>query len=156
MEKALSRREPIHLSYRDGQVTVTPEDQDIFFLSAEKATEACRQAVRAEERVANFKREFLVPLRDWCVAHADRVSACYLPQPAGHLQVFVVTNRPRFDFQLSEEMAALGLRLTKAGWRVGVWQLPSADKESLSAFFNPEGALEVYAQRGSAPQEGGE
>ena len=40
MEKALTRREPIRLSYRDGQVMVTPEDQDIFFISAERATEA--------------------------------------------------------------------------------------------------------------------
>ncbi len=154
MEKALARREPIRLSYGAGQVMVTPEDQDVFFISAEKATEACREAVRVEERVARFKRGFLLPLHDWCVVNAERLSACYVPRPAGHVQVFVVTSSPRFDFELAEEVAALEMRLAKAGWRVGVSQLPRADE--LSTFFNLEGALEVYAQRGPAPQEGGQ
>jgi hypothetical protein len=135
---------------------VTPEDQDIFFISAERATEACRDAVRHDERVARFGRGFLLPLHEWCVAHAASVSACYIPLPAGHVQVFVVTTSPRFDFGLAEEVAALEMQLAKAGWRVGVSQLPAADKESLSTFFNSEGALEVYAQRGPTPQEGGE
>ena len=68
----------------------------------------------------------------------------------------MVTISPRFDFNPAQEMAALELRLAKAGWRVGVLQLPHADEESLSTFFNPEGALEVYAKRGPTPQEGGE
>ena len=75
-------------------------------------------------------------------------------RPAGHVQVFVLTTALRFDFDLAEAVAALEMRLAKAGWRVGVSQLPSADEESLSTFFNLEGALEVYAQRGPAPQEG--
>jgi hypothetical protein len=135
---------------------VTPEDQDIFFISAEKATEACRDAVRADERVARFKREFLVPVHKWCVDHAELVSACYIPLPAGHLQVFVVTSSRRFDFDLAEQVAALELELARSGWRVGVSQLPAAEEMSLATFFNPEGALEVYAQRGPTPPEGRE
>jgi hypothetical protein len=153
MEKTATHRVPIRLSYSNGQVTVTPEDQDIFFISAERAAEACVEAVRLEERVARFKRAFLLPLHEWCVGHADRVSACYVPQPTGHVQVFVITASPRFDFELAEELAALELRLAKAGWRVGVLQLPHAEEASLAAFFNLEGALEVYAKRGSASQE---
>ncbi len=45
MTTALVRIAPVRLSYQDGQIMVTPEDQDIFFISAEKATEACRDAV---------------------------------------------------------------------------------------------------------------
>jgi hypothetical protein len=68
MAQALARKEPVRLSYRDGQVMVTPEDQDIFFISAEKATEACRDAVKTEERIAAFKAKFLLPLHDWCAS----------------------------------------------------------------------------------------
>ena len=50
MEKALTRRGPIRSSYRDGQVMVTPEDQDIFFINAERAAEACRDP-RRQSRV---------------------------------------------------------------------------------------------------------
>src|SRR5262249_10120472 len=102
MTQALSRKAPIRLSYRDGQVIVTPEDQDIFFISAEKATEACRQAVKAEERIAAFKEKFLLPLHAWCARRCDRVNACYLPRPAGQIQAFIVTSSPRFDFRIAE------------------------------------------------------
>jgi hypothetical protein len=86
-----------------------------------------------------------VPLHTWCVQHADRVASCYVPLPAGHVQVFVVTNRPRFNFGLAEEVAALELQLAKGGWRVGVSQLPNVNEDGLSTFFKPEGALEIYA-----------
>lgn len=146
MAKPLARKEPVRLSYQDGQIMVTPEDQDIFFISAEKATEACREAVKTDERIASFKARFLLPLHQWCENHADRVAACYLPLPTGHIQAFVVTKLTRFDFELSEEIADLERALAKAGWRVGVFQLPKVDDRSLATFFNPEGALEVYAQ----------
>src|SRR5271154_988810 len=94
MANALARKEPVRLSYRDGQIMVTPEDQDIFFISAEKATEACRDAVKVGERIAGFTAKFLLPLHHWCIEHADRVAACYLPLPAGHLQAFIVTKSP--------------------------------------------------------------
>jgi hypothetical protein len=150
-----SHRRCARLSFEDGEVVVTPKDRDIFLISAEKATEACRSAVRLDERIERFESEFLVPLHEWCVAHERRVRACYIPLPAGHIQVFIVTTSTQFDFDLAAEVAALELKLARSGWRVGVSQLPNADDESLATFFNPEGALEVYAQRGPAPQEGG-
>jgi hypothetical protein len=128
-------------------VIVTPEDQDRFFISAEKATEACREAVRREQRFARFNLEFLVPLHEWCLQSADRVAACYIPVPAGHIQVFIVTKSPRFDFDLAVKVAELERQLAAGGWLVGVSQLPAASAESLGTFFNPNGALEVYAQR---------
>ena len=152
MSNAIARREPIRLNYRDGQVMVTPEDQDIFFISAEKVTAACREAVKAEERIAAFKARFLVPLHDWCVQRADRVIACYLPLPAGHIQAYIVTKSPRFDFGLADEIAAVEREPANAGWPVGVSQLPAAENRSLETFFNPDGAVEVYAQRGSTSE----
>ena len=147
MTKVMSSKEPVRLSYRDGQIMVMPEDQDAFFISAEKATEACREAVRMDERISAFKEKFLLPLHAWCDQRGKQVSACYLPRPAGHLQAFIVTSSPRFDFQLAEEIAALERELANAGWRVGVSQLPHADNHSLATFFTLDGALEVYAQR---------
>jgi hypothetical protein len=147
MAEALTRRSPIHLTYENGEVIVAPADHDAFFLSAVKAAEAYRETVRDEQRVAHFKIAFLQPLRRWCVAHEAEVRACYLGRPARHLRVFIVTKTKRFDFDLAEKMAALELELARAGWRVGVLQLPDADEESLAAFFNPDGALEVYAKR---------
>jgi hypothetical protein len=148
-------RKYARLSFSDGEVVVHPRDQDIFLISAEKATEACRNAVQQDQRVKRFVEELLTPLHEWCVANAERVKACYLPTPTHHIQVFVVTNSRRFDFEFAEKVALLEREFAKKGWRIGVSQLPDADDDSLATFFNPEGALEVYAQSGSAPDQGG-
>lgn len=147
------RRQIARLSFEDGEIVVTPKDRDIFLISAEKATEACRNAIQLDQRIMRFESEFLFPLYQWCAERADRVCACYIPLPGSHIQVFVVTNSPQFDFDLAEEIAALERNLAQSGWRVGVSQLPNGDDRTLATFFNPEGALEVYAKPGSAPQE---
>jgi hypothetical protein len=148
-----TRRQFARLTFEDGEVVVTPKDRDIFLISAEKATEACRNAVHLDQRIKRFQSEILIPLNAWCQAHQDRVMTCYIPLPGDHLQVFILTNCTQFDFDLAAEMAALELKLARDGWRVGVSQLPKADDESLTTFFSPEGALQVYAQREPAPQE---
>lgn len=150
MVQVKTGREPIRLDYRGGTVVVTPADEDIFLISAEKATQACREVVRSEEHLGRFRTDFLLPLHAWCVGRAGRVDACYMPTPSGHIQVFVVTRSARFDFALADEIAALERDLAARGWKVGVSQLPSADPSSLATFFNADGALEVYAQRESA------
>jgi len=149
-----TRRQFARLSFEDGEVVVTPKDRSLFLISAEKATEACRDAMQREEGIARFESEFLVPLHDWCVAHSEPVRACYVGLPAGHIPVFVVKSSRQFDFDLAEEIASLELKLSDSGWRIGMSQLPDADEESLATFFSPEGALEVYAQQGSAPEKG--
>jgi hypothetical protein len=141
------------LSFEDGQVIVTPKDKSIFLISAEKATEACRNAVRVEERIQLFETEFLFPLHDWCMRRMARLRGCYVPVPRAGIQVFIVTASPQFDFDLGEEIAQLELKLAQGGWRVSIVQLP--DTQELETFFNPDGALQVYAERGPAPQEGG-
>jgi hypothetical protein len=155
-DASATRRRYARLHFADGEVIVTPKDRDIFLISATRAAEACREAVRVDQRVRQFESEFLVPLHSWCKARAGKIRACYLPLPVGHLQVFAVTNSPTYDFALGEEMAALEGELARAGWRVGVSQLPATDPATQETFFSPEGALEVYAERGPAPAEGGE
>lgn len=150
---AATRRKAARLTFEDGEVMVVPPDQDIFFLSAEKATEACKHAVQVQERVGRFKAEILVPLYKWCVAHSDRVRACYIPVPGVNIKIFIVTSSPAFDFDLAHEIAALEMDLAKAGWYVAVSQLPNADEETMETFFSKEGALEFYAQREPAPEE---
>lgn len=148
------RRQVARLSFEDGEVVVTPKDRDIFLISAEKATEACHEIVQREKRIELFESEFLIPLFQWCVERSERIRACYVPFPESHIQVFVVTDAPQFDFELAEEIAALERNLAQKGWRVGVYQLPNTDDETLATFCNPEGALQVYAKPGPTSQEG--
>ena len=155
MAEVPTRRSPVRLTFKDGEVMVTPKDRDIFFISAETATEACRDAVRHGERFKRFESEFLAVLHDWCLQNQEKVRACYIPRPGVNIPVFIVTTSPEFDFDLAGEIAALELKLVSTGWRVGLSQLPDADDQSLATFFNPDGALEVYADRGSTSEKGG-
>src|SRR5687768_13788799 len=93
-----TRRQVARLSFEDGEIVIRPKDRENFLMCAEKATEACRNAVRHDERIERFESGFLVPLHRWRVAHADKVRACYITLPGSHIQVFVVTASPRFDF----------------------------------------------------------
>jgi hypothetical protein len=151
-----AHRQVARLSFEDGEVHVTPKDRSLFLMSAEKATEACRDVIQREEGIERFESAFLVPLHQWCMDHADRVRACYIPLPVGHIQVFIVTASPEFDFDLAEAIATLELTLSRSGWRVGVTQLPSTDEETLATFFSLDGALEVYAEQRPTSQQGGE
>jgi hypothetical protein len=149
-------RKLVRLNFTDGDVLVTSRDMDLFVISAERATAACREAARAGEQIERFQEKFLLPLHRWYAARADKVAGCYVPRPSGFIRVFIVTNSRRYDFELGKEVAALERELFHAGWRVGVMQLPATEDSPFGGFFDPEGALEVYAQRGPAPQEGGE
>jgi hypothetical protein len=151
-----ARRQPAKLSFADGEVMVTPQDRDIFFISAKRATEACRDALHNDQTFKRFESEILLPLHLWCDSHADRVQSCYLPIPTGSIRAFVITNSPKYDFELGEGLATLELSLARAGWRVSVTQIPDAEGDSLGTFFSSEGALEVYAQRVPTLTEGGD
>jgi len=151
-----ARRQLARLTFEDGEVVVTPRDRSVFLINAEKATEACREALSREEALYAFDNDFLIPLHQWCVDNSNRIRACYVPTPATDIKVYIVTNNVEFDLELAEKVAQLELQLANAGWRVGIFQLPAAEEPSLATFFNQDGVLEVYAQLGSAPQEGGE
>ena len=152
---ARRQRVPVRLKFSDGQVTVTPQDLDTFVLSAERATEACKETVKRDERLHQFQEEFLIPVHDWCLRHAQAVRACYLPMPAGSIRLFAVTRSAKFDFDLAAETADLERKLQQAGWSVSLAQLPAADDESLATFFSQDGALEVNAQSERTQDEGG-
>ena len=150
-----SRAQIIRLSYTDsGRVLVTPDDEDRFVLTAQNAVKACQDQRRSEEAIKRFKSDLIVPLVDWCKRHVDRVHACYIPVPAGFVQVFIVGASSKYDFALGEQVAALELSLFDAGWRVNVLQIPRAEDEDLQTYFNVEGAIQVYAQLEAAPGQG--
>jgi hypothetical protein len=151
--QSAARRQFARLSFTDGEVVVKPKDKDIFLISAERATEACKSAHQEANRIKRFETEFLVPLHEWCVAHSEQVRSCYIPVAVRpHVQVFIVASSRHFDLDFAEKVGRLELELSK-GWRVGISHLPDADEAALGTFFNSEGALEVYAKQGSASEE---
>lgn len=149
-----TKRDVILLNYSAGHVTVEPQDEDRFVISAKKAVEACQQRHRDEQVIKVFKQKFLQPLRDWCEAHASKIQGCYVPPPTDHLEVFVVGTSTKYDFDFGRELSKLELDLYDSGWRVNVMRIPKCDDENLRSYFNPDGAMAVYGQSEPAPGEG--
>jgi len=141
----IETRRPARIRFKDGQVVVCPEDQDVFLLIAENAIDACREAVRRDERMHHFKESLLRPLVNWAEQHPRRVESMYLAEAnTEHLTAYVLTHTERYDFDLAEELAALDLSPGRAGRPISVHQVPRSDDTDLSHFFDPERALQIY------------
>ena len=145
MPTTLSRRDPARLSFQDGEVLVTPKDQDLYFINAEKATEACREVIKNEERVTRFKNDFLIPLQEWCLEHKDRVSRCYVAAPeSAILPIYVIGVGESYDFDLTSLLSQLAFWFEDRGWSVHASQITKCEDDVLRGFFNLEHALQVY------------
>jgi hypothetical protein len=144
MTTTTPRRSPAKLSFKDGEVMVTPQDQDIFFISAEKATEACREVIRQDQRVSKFKEEIVVPLGEWRRRHQDKVLACYVLIPDSPvIPVYMVGTSEQYDFELTKELSKLASDFDERGWSVHVSQIPRCDADHLAGYFVPDHALQI-------------
>lgn len=142
----------IQLNYSDGMVTVIPEDEDRFIITAQKAVKACRTHDKMEQAVQVFKQEFLKPLHDWCDSRSSNIDSCFLAPPfSRHMEVFVVTRSPKFDFELAKEISSQTIEMVDRGWMVTVIQIPQLIEEEVATFFHKEESIQVYAQLQTAP-----
>jgi hypothetical protein len=154
MTPTTRKKGPVQLRFDDGQVFVTPKSYDHFMVTARKAVEALQRVGEVEEWVGRFFDEYIPTLHQWSQERTDEVAACYVTLPPGKsIKVFVVS-KGNYDPKLGEEISQLELRLADIDWSSDVAQLPSGDMDELQTFFNPDDAIEVYAQTEPAPREG--
>ncbi len=143
--------EPIRLDFRSvEQVVVVPEDEDRFVTSSREAAEACRQVQNQEAWKRDFEA-FLVAVHEWCKAHVEVVSHAYLGVGDEGLKVFVVTVGNEYQPEFDDELTSLDLDLAKRFARcpADVLQLPAAPSESLTSFFAPESAIQIFGDGAS-------
>lgn len=144
MPNITTKRHPVRLTYEDGQVVVTPSDHDIFFISAERATEACREAILARDRVRKFKEEVIAPIMEWCQKNKEKVSACYLVSSnSAVLPVYVVGTSEVYDFDLTEKMSEFAAWFEERKWSVHLSQITMCDQEAIFGFFHEDNALQI-------------
>ena len=60
----------------------------------------------------------------------------------------------RYDFALSQEVAELSLAFLDRGVSIFVMMIPNSQEESILSHFNPEGAIQVYANPKPTPYQG--
>lgn len=122
-------------------MVVAKKDQERFTIEALRAVPACQNGLTAEGFWRKFQDEFLATIHHWCRQHADRIAACYVPIPRDHLQVFVISRAGKYDFSLSDDLAALEMDLFEKNWPSDINQVPLG---SQSTFFDPTASIQVY------------
>lgn len=127
---------------------VTPPDRARFVKEARWAMNGDQGDVEADSFWKRFEDDFLATVRQWCEEHGDRVAACYVPVPRGHLRVFVVSRSKSYDFSLSDDLTALEMDLFQKNWPSDVNQVPLSSAADLEALFSPTASIQVYGHAG--------
>lgn len=139
---------PIQLVLEGPHVAVAQEDQKRFTKEALRAMSDCCNGLEAKNFWELFQDQFLATIHHWCRQHADRVTACYVPFPRDHLEVFVVSRAEAYDFSLSDDLAGLEMDLFERNWPSDINQVPRGSRSDLESFFDPTASIQVYGDTG--------
>ena len=94
--------------------------------------------------VLRFMDDFLAPVREWCLANADKVQTCYIAADGRTPAVIVIGTATGYDYSLSQPLADLEVGLYRRGWRCTVLQLPSDQPCLWSTFIREPEAIRVF------------
>ena len=148
-------QKPVHLRFDGGKVLITPEDSVRFRMAARRAVRVLHHAKVLDEAVKRFQDEYLPRLHIWCQKNKELVEACYLGLPTPHgLTVFVLGVAPKYSFDLGDRISDFAVELEQEGWSSDIIQISNGDGDEISTFFDPENALQIYAQPEAAPGQG--
>ena len=137
---------PIRLQFALGRIDVSPEDEGRFASVSHMAVTASHLEANGIPSSTVFGEKFLVPLREWCQSHVDRVEHCYMPLELTNdfIKVFVVRRALKFDFALSDALSDLDCKLVDEGWPCEVLQIGPGSTEELRGYFAPEDSIQVF------------
>jgi hypothetical protein len=144
----------------DSRAPAVPTEQSPPAAAGDKAANALEQLAGLAARtgiqddflthpdkvVLRFMDDFVAPVRQWCVAHAEKVRTCYIAPDGRAPAVFVIGTAPGYDYSLSEPLAALEVDLHRRGWRCAVLQLPSDEPSLWPVFIREPQAIQVFPQ----------
>lgn len=143
-----SQPEPIPLHLEGAAPTPTAEEQSSLAQPTLWSGKPYPLDLVEERFWRQFRDEFLTAIHAWCVAHADRVAACYVPFSRDHLRVFVVRRSPTYDFSLGDALTDLESELFEKDWPCEVLPIPASANSTLEHYFKPAESIQVYGNRG--------
>ncbi len=166
MNAPTQKIEPLRLHHadRDRLILVTPENEDRFVLTCEKAIEGCKLS-ESRNLVRSDVAKLIERCRTWGHENGDLVRTIYVGPHEARMAVFVVPKTEHFDFELAERVAVLSHELSRAYLVVRPEAIevlggggPGGSGESiddLRCFVNVEEAGMIYGAPSESPQEVG-
>jgi len=141
---------------RDGNVTVTPEDEDRFTIKVGRAIEALNLAKQQD----SFHSQLSLLLRvlaDWISEH-DGIQNAHLTMRDGALSFVVVRSCGGYDEAFEDELSELDIQIAKDVdldlIRLNVLCLPGASDEAIESFLDPSFLLTYNDQRAKPHSSG--
>jgi hypothetical protein len=102
--------------------------------------------------VSRFLEGFVAPVQRWCLAHAEKVSACFISVDGEVLGVFVIGTGTGYDYSLGKPLSSLEMDLLRSGWPCNVLQLLADRPSGWCSFFRESEAIKVFPPGG--PDDG--
>lgn len=141
-----TRPDIVHLNMtnEDGQVVVTPSNQDRFVLKMEKAVRAC-QVVQSAEVFEKRFRVMLGRLGEWLSNHRDSAASAWLTMRDGQWSFVVMRKQVAYDGAFEDQLTDLELGIARdsdlEGIHVSTMVLPLMSEECLQSFVDPALAM---------------
>lgn len=132
--------------HRDGNLVVTPNDQDRFVVKVGKAIEILRQYNRQEQ----FEKQFDLLIKElvaWLEAHKGRWHRAFLTSGESILRFIVVRQQVKFESDLTDALSDLGVKIANDTdlelIRLSTRALPLVSEEALQSFLDASFTIEL-------------
>ncbi len=135
-----TRQLPIILDFKGTgrQVLVKPENNDLFFMSVQRAAQACQMADQAYAFGLQF-RSLLDKLAAWITSHRKQIGTAFVTLRDGGFLFLVIQKKAVLDMDFEKEMTELDLEIASdESWkllRLNVLALPACTEDSQAAFL---------------------
>jgi hypothetical protein len=151
MATTQTRTKSIQLDWKsDGQITVTPENEDRFMLQMKTAVEVLQQSKQAEKFELQFK-VLLNMLGEWIKLHKNDVSKAYVTIKDTSLAFVVVRESSRYNSVFEDALTDLEFDIANdadlSNVYVEVIGLPSISTSALNSFLHSNFAFEYATSR---------
>lgn len=131
--------------HRDGDLLVTPSDQDRFLVKIGKAIEILRQN-QHQEQFSNQCSLLVKRLAAWLDEHAGKWRRAFLTAGESTLRFIVVRKQSRFEEDITDALSDLGVEIANDPdfdlIKLGARALPLASNEAVQSFLDHSFTIE--------------
>lgn len=143
---------------KDGNIVVTPRDQDRFVIRVKRAIAILQQAAEAEK--FGFQFNLLLRMLAQWLKDRNEIAKAYLTDRDGALAFVLVRNACQYDDAFEDAVSELDFRIANDPdldlIKMDVIALPLATDSAVSSFVDPEFAFEYVGNgNGSGPHSPG-
>jgi hypothetical protein len=136
--------------HKDGNIVVTPSNQDRFLIKIGRAIEILRQHQRQQQ----FEKQFdllLKELASWLEKHEGRWSRAFLTAGESTLRFIVVRGQVKFESDLTDALSDLGVEVANDPdlelIQLSTRALPLVTEEALQSFLDASFTIEFHGDR---------